>query len=1337
MRLLGSKNATLHCSNTNTYLCQFLFVNSSNILISNLNFRFPKKLLRVNMRIISEHINLIPKNDICFENKLRYNVNGSNISYYKHCSYNRALVFYNVVNLTAEKIKFAGYNTHWAILRPSGSYQLFKLNFIEMVPLEELLNNGESTHHIVINLRKSKTSQEELRFYLQKCSFIGSYNDPQDISNVSYIGAAIHIIADTPLDEWQAYFELSASSFKSLCLLQVSSLDNLNLTINISKLSASSIFKDKKLFPNETVSKKLNSQFFGSAVRIFLTDNVYSNSPERLIVSPDTTANLKGTLVNIAGIEVSGYASIAGAGILFLLESNCSSKASVILKSNQFKENIAVNSGGVLSAIQNCNKRINLGCENRYHLKMIGNSFSKSRSIQINDINCRNFKATSLEEFAKLAESDCLSWHAWSLKSQQFCSRNGILQIIDFCCPVLYQHNIVSNNFGQGIFLSDTRMHINGSKYSKQLTNKISKNYGSISGGGLCLRGLSQLLLGTNTYLRLQENSVKIMGGGIFVSDRETFNTNHTLPCFYQFVNENGSILENAKWKDLKTQIALKKNYGMSNGRQLFAPFPINCELHTNFIEDTTLGTIDVFEKVFNFRPGNWKNKENALSFPQQICECSNESHNQLQDCNFADLLTIKEKLYPGQTLVLQLSVLTDIGINILTILEVHLFKYNKSEENAYIKSLTEYLVLKYLDKTCNTVLIPFDTFNSALDIGSNFIVMLKVPFHQYKPLNYDYKNLTSFFILHLLDDCPPGYSKIKSEKSKTSCTLNKKLQKLGVASDIGGVSFLVPPKVWIGVDNSSLLYSTYCLQVYCKHEHLNVTLKDLQHSASQKCKQGRMGVLCSKCPDGQGEVVGSVACSECSYASLLYLLIVLLLAPLLVCLICCLNLTISTRSFNGFLFYLHVVNINLDSISSEPKQLTRVLIDILNFQNPGFPLCLYPGMDKFTESLLSLILPLYLVGIVGMAFLLPKMRCINIHKVHMAVGPRITPVLATIIVLAYNKLSDFVINSLVFTNLCRTDSDECTYVWLYDGGMEYFQEPKHIVLAMLAIILMFIFLVPVTTTTIFGDLLKRCIRKQWYWNFIDTFYCSFRFKLGFWIGIRLLFVIILMVARVFLYPKESFLLTICIAHFIIIFQTVFRPFRHLRFERCLPRRLKEKYFTEEFSKFIANMNDNIFMINIAILFTCLLYKTNDIEWMVMLSESAALLQFSIILVYHTFEYSPLGPKLVQCFKHVYHSLKARLALRLKRRKRNIYVDDSPLLATTPQINLILRPLHNQSECSSELSEESEMETRGESEVETRGESEMETRGSQTMEEDDGSEGTKLSTLAMPLLKDQ
>ena len=111
--------------------------------------------------------------------------------------------------------------------------------------------------------------------------------------------------------------------------------------------------------------------------------------------------------------------------------------------------------------------------------------------------------------------------------------------------------------------------------------------------------------------------------------------------------------------------------------------------------------------------------------------------------------------------------------------------------------------------------------------------------------------------------------------------------------------------------------------------------------------------------------------------------------------------------------------------------------------------------------------------------------------------------------------------------------------------------------------------------------------------NFLDTFHGAFRFRFGFWIGIRILLRILSMVLKIFLPVDKLYLVTAYTIMTLLFLQILIRPFRGIRVDECVSKRIKEKHFPEPLQRELVHSIDHSFLVNLIAVF---MYLPHDVE---------------------------------------------------------------------------------------------------------------------------------------------
>ena len=237
-------------------------------------------------------------------------------------------------------------------------------------------------------------------------------------------------------------------------------------------------------------------------------------------------------------------------------------------------------------------------------------------------------------------------------------------------------------------------------------------------------------------------------------------------------------------------------------------------------------------------------------------------------------------------------------------------------------------------------------------------------------------------------------------------------------------------------------------------------------------CRGNRIGTLCGECDKGYSVVFGSGECMQCSNWWLLSIAFYAVIGPLLIFVLYTLNLTLTTGTINGIIFYGQAAEVSiLPFLSYFPpsnfSKFTYFFLSILNI-NLGFPMCFYNGMDEFWKTGLSLVFPIYLLAIVFVIILLS--RCST--KVSNRTSSSSIQVLVTVIHMSVSKLLGSVIDVFIPIQI-HTDKNIVVRVW-YRNGTINFNSPRLYLLMAFTVVIVASVLLPYFTLLIGGRWLLR-----------------------------------------------------------------------------------------------------------------------------------------------------------------------------------------------------------------------------------------------------------------------
>lgn len=1203
--------------------CVFTFLNCTNVTVQHLS---------VTIRDADDSRSPVK----CFR-KLHF----SNSSHF-YCPSTRAWVLERVENAKIRGLHFRR-SGQLALLAPRGKVEVEGCSFTGFKPTATILESHSMTSPVAVHVMGPPPYRGALTVNICNCSFERIHYFPEKRDGKQFSQHAIKVTVHKTVD---------TSSTLALTVANCDFLRSPAVDVNVTDKQRTTVKISNCTLKGEANCSHGNCQDFhqlqASGVRVTVTTGWATCN----VSSPQPRVH-----VSISGNEFTHLASYEGTGVLVQLFSAsncrgdpCCQHAAVVMHNNSFHHNWGLWYGSMVHAKHTSSGRSCL-------------TFSTTRPALLLDGNVIN---SNLAELARCQEYEILDYstgHSFYISQQkrlQGCEPNdhgqGAVYLEGFQGVhfASYHNNSVYNNTARGVFLDSTQLTIWG-------PNHIVNNSASF-GGGLYLHHQSQLLFTENSSLNISGNRATFSGGGIYVSDdcyKPDHYANSTCRCFFELLTETSNTLST-----FSPRVFASGNTAHTSGNVVYVSTMGQCNQsapHSN------MDSLSMFQNLFS-PPIELKMKQVA-SFPQQVCLCNNL----VPDCSLSAMNTVQ--VYPGQNLSLRVLVRGDLNITLQTQIAVHAAK---NEPYTSLREFPPLVHSQILQAGCNSMLLPL---HSAQPQPGNYTLLFVVPHHPDVLTRSRNSFLIANLSVQLLHDCPPGFYL----SNHTTCVCRESLESVGIDCSLGAasvsnvmesVSFTIPYNYWLGQDGGQLYYSTRCTPLFCNNseQHNEVQL----FGDSHQCLHNREGLLCGNCPKGESAVLGSPKCKECSNYYLLLLLVDAALGPLLIGVLCFLNLTVSTRSINGLLFYISVVSINIDLFPVFSNNFPNYIVSALNLDG-GFNMCLYDRMTIKDRTAISFAFPLYLLVLV--AVLMAASRCIPMHKVNKLIGPRITPVLATVIFLSYTRLFNAVLKSLLFTHVCDGNTGKPKLVWQFDGKLSYFST-DHLVLAVIALVTLCGLLLPITVIAVAGDLFRRCIRNRWYMNFLDTFHGSFRFRLGFWIGLRLVVRMLLLTLKVSTVPPEIVqLVTVCIVLTLAVVQSVLKPFRHLRLDRFTHPRL-ERWCTEEAGRTIANTLDISFLVNLLALFVCLSYAPNHGEVFLTLSLVVVLLQLLVILLYHLLEYSPLGPPILQCYDRTANWFKKRFE---EKEEEGSFLTENDMATRVSQLPLVLDP----NECTDESYESS------------------------------------------------
>ena len=521
-------------------------------------------------------------------------------------------------------------------------------------------------------------------------------------------------------------------------------------------------------------------------------------------------------------------------------------------------------------------------------------------------------------------------------------------------------------------------------------------------------------------------------------------------------------------------------------GDQLYGGIFLFCPSHKHIYEDH----LDVIS--FNYHcpnvPDAIKNVTSVhplspiSSDPLVVCPCVNGT----VDCTIRSL---DREIYPGQ--MFQVSLVT-VGLCGGVSPETLIVEYGKHI------NLISSVNTDHTSTSCTTLKYTVKLIDCNI---SNATITFKVSTSD----NYNIRNDQSMSInvsLTILP-CPLGLVVASGD-----CVCSNDISHISGLSC--SISWMPHPiqrsgNNWISHQDNCITANTGCPFDYCNTSSVRINL----NQSDLQCNYNRSGILCGQCQPGLSLMLGSNRCANCTDTTLVSLSIVIIAAVagiVLVILLMVLNLTVSFGSVNGLLFYTNLVKLN-DSIFFSNGNIP-VITQFISWCNldMGFEYCFIDGLDGYIKTWLQFVFPLYVWFLIIVIIL----GCRYSGRLSHLCGRNAVPVLATLILMSYTKLSRTVTNALMINDL---QCGEYRWnVWSVDGNIDYLSG-KHV--ALFTVSLLFLITGLVYTGLVFSSQWLQCYSGKCCKStrdpvvrlkpLIDAYTGPFKDRYRFWTGLCLI----------------------------------------------------------------------------------------------------------------------------------------------------------------------------------------------------------------------------------------
>ena len=645
----------------------------------------------------------------------------------------------------------------------------------------------------------------------------------------------------------------------------------------------------------------------------------------------------------------------------------------------------------------------------------------------------------------------------------------------------------------------------------------------ALAGAGADLRDGSLFIIKDNAIIRFQRNFSPLRGGGVNLLNIRGWPLQYRDGCIFYF--NDFSYCPSLVQQDcmnltqlynqgvVKGQVIFDNNDAGISGKAMYGVQLLDCPWF-QFDKNNFLDGLSALNHTIKFNPP-LNNQANVVSTPRVALFLKGYS---------------PVRVMPGHRVIATISVEDELGDFTPSEVSMEIQGGNRQGNNFTIDGHAEtYVIGNNSQVELKFFGIPNQTINFSLFSVQSYRL----------PLNPSSVYLT---------DCNAGFI---FDKASNSCICDPDLLQAsdGISCSNNG-TILLKRNLWAGAlintrTEDSEYVASFCYLQYCDDNAVELT--DLSDPEVQ-CNFHHSGFLCGTCSNGFSDVFGSTRCRQCSDAYIATILLFAFLGILLVVVLFFGHITVSVGLFNGVILYANAVSLyafliypNNYNPSLNPA---TVMLSWLNL-NLGFELCFYDGMTSLVEVVFRLLFPLYLL------FLLVVIVMVLRHSRLRYLSRSPVPVLSTIIWLSYSSLFQTSVEILGFVPITLYPSKDMEVRWLQDPSVHY-ATGGHLVLFIISLLLMIFVLIPLPLLLLFYHRLTN--RLRWLHKihpFVDAFYGPFKLRYYYWIGLRLLFRMGLVVFGHFGQQlivsdlRQYFTLLICFyVCGLLVFQAMLQPYK-------------------------------------------------------------------------------------------------------------------------------------------------------------------------------------------------
>ena len=392
-------------------------------------------------------------------------------------------------------------------------------------------------------------------------------------------------------------------------------------------------------------------------------------------------------------------------------------------------------------------------------------------------------------------------------------------------------------------------------------------------------------------------------------------------------------------------------------------------------------------------------------------------------------------------------------------------------------------------------------------------------------------QDLTYVLNVPLKSSCPPAFS-LDSSTGVCKCSniLQRKMK--GITCNISNETIKPPRHSWISVvSGDEVVYTTHCEFDYCTYYPCYISL----HKPDDQCIPTRSGISCGHCKKGLSAIFGSAKCKKCSNYGLFLIVFFAVAGIMLVVSLFLLELTVVKGDIYGFVFFVNALSVN----SSEEFAMRSVIVSLFNL-DLGIEVCFYNGMTAYAATWLQFMFPVYILIITaGLVF-----ASRHSPMVEKLTRRKVIPVMATLVLLSYNKIMVVTFNGLfAYTTIYFLNSERTKVYWAIDTDISLFGA-KHLMLFLFCALLFLFVIIPVNTLLLFTKKFYHFrIVVKYLKPYLDAYQAPFKDNHQYLLGVEfLLRAVVYTVDHIFIQDDATIYIVILVLY--IVYICWFKPFK-------------------------------------------------------------------------------------------------------------------------------------------------------------------------------------------------